>query len=57
MPSVELSHRVEKVVAYPPLPLAGEVGEALRLEELPAHWVSSLAAEKNRPNLRVVTRH
>jgi hypothetical protein len=65
MASVELSRRVEKVVAYPPLSeidadQGREFHEALldaeAFEGLPGKWQAAiLQAEQNRPTLRVVT--
>jgi hypothetical protein len=62
--SAELSRRVEKVVGYPPLSEMGagqrrEFQEALLdasgFEDLPGKWQAAvLAAEQNRPSLRVV---
>ena len=64
MASAELSRRVEKVVGYPPLADMGadqrrEFHEALldagSFEDLPGKWqAATVAAEQNRPNLRVV---
>jgi hypothetical protein len=64
MPSAELSRRVEKVVGYPPLcemPADQRRGfhEALldadSFEDPPGKWQAAiLAAEQNRPDLRVV---
>ena len=64
MASAELSHRVGKVVGYPPLsemsdPHRREFHEALleaaTYEDLPGKWQAAiLKAEQNRPNLRVV---
>ena len=64
MASAELSRRVEKVVGYPPLSEMSadqrrEFHEALleaaSFEDLPGKWQAAiLAAEQNRPNLRVV---
>jgi hypothetical protein len=65
MASTELSRRVEKVVGYPPLSDMGEdrrrefheaLLEADSFEDLHGMWQAAiLAAEQNRPNLRVVT--
>ena len=65
MASVELSRRVEKVVAYPPLDELSELQrrefhqallEAQDFEDLPGKWQAAiLEAEQNRPKLRVVT--
>jgi hypothetical protein len=62
----ELSRRVERVVGYPPLSELGELQrqefhetllEAGSFEDLTGKWQASiLAAEQNRPPLRVVTR-
>ena len=64
MASAELSRRVEKVVAYPPLcemdeHQRREFHEALldadTFEDLPGKWQAAiLKAEESRPNLRVV---
>ena len=64
MISAELSRRVGKVVAHPPLCEMGaeqrrEFQEALldadRFEDLPGKWQAAiLEAEQNRPKLRVV---
>jgi hypothetical protein len=64
MASAELSLRVEKVVAYPPLCdlddfQRREFHEALLdadgFEDLPGKWQAAiLKAEQNRPKLRVV---
>jgi hypothetical protein len=64
MATAELSRRVEKVVAYPPLVDMGEsqlrefqgaLLEADRFEDLPGRWQAALLqAEQNRPNLRLV---
>ena len=60
MASAELSRRIEKVVAYPPLSAERrELHEALldadAFEDLPGKWQATiLEAEQNRPNLRVV---
>ena len=64
-PNAELSHRVEKVVGYPPLCDIGdlqrrEFHEALldadSFEDLPGRWQAAIvAAEQNRPQLRVLT--
>jgi hypothetical protein len=64
MASAELSRRVGKVVAYPPLSEMGEIQrrefhEALldadRFEDLPGKWQAAiLKAEQSRPKLRVV---
>jgi hypothetical protein len=63
--SAELSRRVEKVVAYPPLSEISdlqrrEFHEALldtdSFEDLPGRWqAANLKAEQNRTNLRIVT--
>jgi hypothetical protein len=65
MASAELSRRVGKVVAYPPLSEMSaeqrrEFHEALldadTLEDLPGKWQAGiLGAEQSRPKLRVVT--
>jgi hypothetical protein len=65
MASVELSRRVGKVVAYPPLSEMDaaqrrEFQEALldaaSFEDLPGRWQAAiLEAEQNRPKLRVVS--
>ena len=65
MASAELSRRVEKVVAYPPLSEMSdlqrrEFHEALldtdSFEDLPGKWqAANLKAEQNRTNLRIVT--
>jgi hypothetical protein len=65
MASAELSRRVGKVVAYPPLcemdeGQRREFHEALldadALEDLPGKWQAAvLEAEQNRPKLRVVS--
>jgi hypothetical protein len=65
MASAELSRRVEKVGGYPPLSEMGadqrrEFHEALldadSFEDLPGKWQAAVvAAEQNRPNLRVVS--
>jgi hypothetical protein len=67
MASAELSRRVEKVVAYPPLSELDaaqrqEFHEALldadSFENLPGKWQAAiLNAERNRPKLRVVSSH
>jgi hypothetical protein len=64
MASAELSHRVRKVVAYPPLCDMSdlqrrEFQEALLaadgFEDLPGNWWAAiLKAEENAPNLRIV---
>ena len=64
MASAELSRRVEKVVAYPPLCEMGdrqrrEFHEALLdadgFDDLPGKWQAAiLEAEQNRPKFRVV---
>ena len=64
MASAERSHRVEKVVGYPPLSGLGDLQrrefheallEAARFEDLPGKWQAAiLTAEQNRPQLRVV---
>jgi hypothetical protein len=64
MASAELSRRVEKVVGYPPLCEMGEgqrrefheaLLEAHDFEDLPGKRQAAIvAAEQNRPNLRVV---
>jgi hypothetical protein len=66
MASAELSSRVPKVVAYPPLCEMSdlqrrEFHEALldadTFEDLPGKWQAAiLTAEQNRPNLRIVGR-
>jgi len=65
MASAQLSRRVETVVGYPPLSQLSdhqrrEFHEALldadSFEDLPGKWQAAvLAAEQNRPNLRVVS--
>jgi hypothetical protein len=65
MASAELSRRVEKVVSYPPLSEMDdlqrrEFREALLetggFEDLPGTWQAAIvAAEQNRPKLRIVT--
>jgi hypothetical protein len=65
MASAPLSRRVEKVVGYSPLCDMGdqqrrEFQEALldadSFEDLPGRWQAAIvAAEQNRPDLRVVT--
>jgi len=65
MASAELSRRVGKLVAYPPLCNMGdlqrrEFQEALldahSFQDLPGRWqVAILEAERNRPKLRVVS--
>jgi hypothetical protein len=65
MASAELSRRVEKVVAYPPLcdmdeGQRREFHEALlgadSFEDLPGKWQAAvIAAEQNRPKLRLVS--
>jgi hypothetical protein len=62
--SPELSRRVEKVVAYPPLSEMDEnqrwefheaLLEADGFEHLPGRWkAATVEAEQNRPKLRVV---
>jgi hypothetical protein len=64
MASAELSHRVGKVLAYPPLCEMSdrqrrEFQEALleadSFEDLPGKWQAAiLKAERSRPKLRVV---
>jgi hypothetical protein len=64
MASAELSRRVEKVLAYPPLSEMSdlqrrEFHEALldadSLEDLPGKWQAAiLKAEENAPKLRIV---
>lgn len=64
MASVELSRRIEKAVAYPPLVEMSaqqrrEFHEALlevqAFEDLAGKWQAAIvAAEQNRPELRVV---
>jgi hypothetical protein len=64
MASAELSRRVEKVVAYPPLSEMStgqqrEFQEGLldadSFEDLPGKWQAAiLKAEQNRPKLRIV---
>jgi hypothetical protein len=64
MASAELSRRLEKVVAYPPLSELGDLQrrefheallEAASFEDLPGKWQAAiLEAEQNRPKLRVV---
>ena len=65
MASAELSHRVEKVVGYPPLSELADpqrrefhvaVLEADSFEDLPGKWQAAVPeAEQSRPRLRVVT--
>jgi hypothetical protein len=65
MASAALSHRVEKLVGYPPLSEMGdlqqrEFHEALLdgrdFEDLPGKWQAAiLKAEQNRPKLRAVS--
>jgi hypothetical protein len=65
MASAELSHRVEKVVGYPPLcdmdadqqrEFHGALLDADRFEDLPGKWQAATSkAEQNRPRLRVVS--
>jgi hypothetical protein len=62
--SAELSHRVGKVVGYPPLVEMSDLQrrefheallEAGAFEDLPGKWQAAiLKAEQNRPRLRVV---
>jgi hypothetical protein len=64
MASAELSCRVRKVVAYPPLCDMSEVQrrefheallDAASFEDLPGKWQAAiLKSEENRPNLRIV---
>ena len=64
MASAELSRRVRKAVAYPPLSELGETQrrefheallEAATFEDLPGKWQAAiLEAEQNPPKLRVV---
>ena len=64
MASAGLSHRVEKVVGYPPLSELSDLQrrefheallEAATFEDLPGKWQAAvLRAEQNRPKLRVV---
>jgi hypothetical protein len=64
MTSVELSRRVRKVVAYPPLCEMSDLQrrelheaplDADTFEDLPGKWQAAiLKAEANRPNLRMV---
>jgi hypothetical protein len=66
MASADLSRRVEQLVGYPPLSelsdlqrseLHEELLDANTFEDLPGKWQAAvLAAEQNRPTLRVVTR-
>jgi len=59
MASTELRHRVEKVVAYPPLSELSDLQrrdfheallEAVSFEDLPGRWQAAfLAVEQNRP--------
>jgi hypothetical protein len=66
MASADLSRRVEKVVGYPPLcelsaAQRRELHEALleadSFEDLPGKWQAAiLAAEQNRPKLRLISR-
>jgi hypothetical protein len=64
MASAELSHRVEKVVGYPPLSELGDLQrrefhallEADTFEDLPGKWQAAiLEAQQNRPNLRLIS--
>jgi hypothetical protein len=65
MASVALSRRVEKVVGHPPLSELSELQrrefheallEAGSFEDLPGKWQAAvLAAEQNRPKLRLIT--
>jgi hypothetical protein len=65
MATAELSHRVEKVVGYPPLSelsdqQRSEFHEALLeaggFEDLPGKWQAAIIrAEQTRPRLRLVT--
>jgi hypothetical protein len=67
MASPQLSRRVEKVVAYPPLCEMSdrqrrEFHEALLdadgFDDLPGKWQAAvLEAEQNRPKLRVISGH
>jgi hypothetical protein len=66
MASADLSRRVEKVVAYPPLCEMGEqqrrefqeaLLDAHSFEDLAGKWQAAIVtAEQNRPKLRVVRR-
>ena len=66
MASAELSRRVGKLVAYPPLCNMGDVqrGEfqealldAHSFEDLPGKWQAAIvSAEQNQPKLRLVSR-
>jgi hypothetical protein len=65
MASAELSRRVARVVGYPPLSELGDLQrrefheallEAATFEDLSGKWQAAVvAAEQNRPNLRIVT--
>lgn len=65
MASVQLSRRVGKAVAYPPLvemdaqqrrEFHGALLDAQAFEDLPGKWQAAiLEAEQNRPALRVVS--
>ena len=65
MASAELSHRVEKVVGYPPLSELDDLQrrefheallEAASFEDLPGKWQAAIIeAEQNWPKLRLVT--
>jgi hypothetical protein len=64
MASAELSRRVGKAVAYPPLSEMSDLPrrefhaallDADRFEDLPGKWQATiLKAEQNRPRLRIV---
>jgi hypothetical protein len=65
MASAELSRRVEKLVRYPPLvemddrqrrEFRGALLDSDGFEDLPGKWQAAiLAAEQNRPRLRLIT--
>ena len=65
MASVELSARVSKAVAYPPLvelsaeqrrEFHGALLEAEGFEDMPGKWQAAiLSSEQNRPDLRLVS--
>ena len=65
MARAALSHRVEMVVAYPPLSDLSEsqrrefhqaLLDAATFEDLPGKWQAAiLKAEQNRPQLRIVS--
>jgi hypothetical protein len=67
MASADLSRRVERVVGYPPLsemadPKRRELHEELldadSFEDLPGKWQAAIvAAEQNRPKLRLISSH